>query len=119
MTTPRELQVENHGEVVVARLAGEVDLANAEPLRAAITDAVPNVALGVVLDLTPTEYLDSSGVQLVFELAERLASRGQHLCIAVPEGAAIRRVLSVVEVESTVPVRPTVDGAIDCVRESA
>ena len=45
-------------------------------------------------DQTQTAYLDSSGVSLVFELAERLNSRQQHVRVVVPEDAPLRRVQS-------------------------
>lgn len=120
MRKPAELQIdEREDRVLVARLEGEVDLANAGQLSAELKQAVPNYALGVVLDLGGTSYLDSSGVQLVFDLAERLASRQQRLSVAVPEGAPLRRVLAVVELETAIPVTPTVDEAVAQVRDTA
>lgn len=111
MIGPADLQVEGDERVVVARLLGEVDLSNAAEVGARLTESVANDALGVVLDLSETRYLDSSGVQLVFELGERLTSRGQRLCIFAPDGAPVRRVLTVVEIETAVPMAATFDDA--------
>jgi anti-anti-sigma factor len=108
-----------NGDVVVARLAGEVDLSNASEVGDELTAAVPNSALGLVLDLTATEYLDSSGVHLVFELAERLRRRQQQLRIVVPAGASIRRILRIVELDESVPVLATVEEAVAQIREAA
>ena len=113
------LSLEVLDDVVVARLVGEIDLANAREIRAELTPAIPNSALGVVLDLTPTTYLDSSGIQLVFELAERLAERQQQLRLVVPEGVPIRRVLRVVELDSTVPIDTAVEESAAAVRANA
>ena len=103
-------------DVVIARLSGEVDLSNATEVGNEMTAAVPNSALGLVLDLTATEYLDSSGVHLVFELAERLRRRQQQLRVVVPAGAPIRRVLRIVELDDSVPVVGAVDEAIQQIR---
>jgi anti-anti-sigma factor len=106
-------------DVVVARLSGEVDLSNATEVGDELASGVPNSALGLVLDLTATTYLDSSGVHLVFDLAERLRTRQQQLRIVVPAGAPIRRVLRIVELDDTVPVIASVDEAVEQIRSSA
>jgi anti-anti-sigma factor len=119
MIGPAELRIDEEDGVVVARLVGEVDLSNASEVGARLTESVVNWALGVVLDLSETRYLDSSGVQLVFELAERLTSRGQRLCLCVPEDAPVRRVLTVVDVESAVPIAATLEDARATVQGAA
>jgi len=113
-------QVDFSGEdVVVARLTGEIDLSNAHEVGETLAGAVPNTALGLVIDLTATAYLDSSGVHLLFELAERLQRRQQQLRVVVPEGGAIRRVLRIVELEATVPILSDVDKAVEQIRAAA
>ena len=106
------LRIDTDRDVVIAHVTGEVDLANASTISADISSQVPNNALGVVLDLTDTTYFDSSGVQLVFDLFERLRRRQQGLRLSVPEGAPIRRVLGVVRLDETVPILPTVEEAV-------
>ncbi|MFL5886287.1 MAG: STAS domain-containing protein [Thermoleophilaceae bacterium] len=102
---------ENQDGVVVAHVAGEIDLASAPRLSRELTAAIPNDATGVVIDLSGTTYLDSSGVSLVFELAERMQARQQQLRLALPDGAPLRRVLRVVNLESVVPIATTVEAA--------
>jgi anti-anti-sigma factor len=110
---------DSEGDVVVVRLGGEVDLSNAAEVREELTAVVPNSALGLVLDLTATEYLDSSGVHLVFELSERLRLRQQQLRVVVPSDAPIRRVLRIVELDDSVPVTADVDEAVAAIRTEA
>ena len=119
MTAPSKLDVRDQEGVIVARLAGEVDLSNAKEIADTLTTAVPNGALGVVIDLSATTYLDSSGVHLMFELAERLRARQQQLRVAVPEAAPLRRVLRVVDLESAVPLAATLEQAIADTRTAA
>lgn len=97
-------------DVVVGVLAGEVDLSNAAELDRAITDAVPNSAKGLVLDLSGLSYIDSSGIRLVLALAGSLRWRGQELVISVPEGSACRRVLDLAGIAVT--VEATEDAAL-------
>ena len=107
------------GEIVVARISGEIDLASAPAVRANLAEAVPNQALGLVIDLTTTSYLDSSGVSLIFELAERLRMRQQKLRLVVPEKAPLRRVLRIVNVAGVVPIVATVAEADAQIRAPA
>jgi anti-anti-sigma factor len=113
-------QLEFSGEdVVVARLTGEIDLSNASEVGETLSAAVPNTALGLVIDLTATAYLDSSGVHLLFDLAERLQRRQQQLRVVVPEGAPVRRVLRIVELDESVPVTASVEDAVAAIRAAA
>jgi anti-anti-sigma factor len=113
-------QVDFSGDdVVVARLTGEIDLSNAADVGETLAGAVPNTALGMVIDLTGTAYLDSSGVHLLFDLGERLQRRQQQLRVVVPEGGPIRRVLRIVELDASVPVVARVDDAVEQIRASA
>jgi anti-anti-sigma factor len=109
----------SHGDVVVARLSGEVDLSNARSVGDELAAAVPNRALGLVLDLAATRYLDSSGVSLVFDLGERLRRRQQQLRLVAPDRAPLRRVLRIVDPGGALPLVETVDGAVADIRSSA
>lgn len=101
-SNPPHITMDDH--VVVAALPEEIDLANARGLTSMVSAAVPNDATGVVLDLSGTTYLDSSGVHLVFDLADRLAARQQTLVMAVPEISNVRRVLELVDVTVVAPM---------------
>ena len=119
MSPAPEISIEPLDGIVVARIAGEIDLASASTVGDELAGAVTNHALGLVIDLAETTYLDSSGVSLVFELAERLRRRQQQIRLVVPEGAPLRRVLRIVDAGATVPVLPTVDEAAAEIREAA
>jgi anti-anti-sigma factor len=108
-----QVVVEQAGEVVVAHVTGEVDLSNAESITERLVVAVPNTATALVLDMSGTDYLDSSGVRMIFELAQRLRNRGQDLALVVPEEANIRRVLMLTEVERVVPMSSAIATALE------
>jgi anti-sigma B factor antagonist len=106
------LTLELRDGVQVAHIAGEVDIANAAALEAEIAEAVSNAADGLVIDLTETEYFDSAGVRLLFELHGRLAGRRQVLRVVVPHEAVILSALRITEVDQVVPIDATVDEAL-------
>lgn len=104
--------VEGDGAIVVGVLSGEVDLSNAAEVERAITEAVPNSARGLVLDLSALSYIDSSGVRLVVSLAGSLRWRRQELVIVAPEGSSCRRVLTLAGIEGSVAVEATEEAAL-------
>jgi anti-anti-sigma factor len=113
MAPLEELGFEPRGDVVLVRVSGEIDLSNAPSVRERLLDAVPNTASALVLDLSATEYLDSSGVRLIFELAQRLDSRNQKLELVVPDHSVIKRILVLTEVHQVVPMSQSVDAVLD------
>src|SRR3954469_20983766 len=110
------ISIDGDEDIVVARITGEIDLASAETVGAELAGAVPNRALGLIVDLSGTSYLDSSGVSLVFELAERLRRRQQQLRLVVPEDAPLLRVLRIVKAADVVPITGSVDEAAAQIR---
>jgi anti-anti-sigma factor len=88
----------------VVRVEGEVDLANAHDVLDLILGRVSKDTAHVVLDLSGTTYLDSSGLAMVFRLAERLRTSRQDLRLVVPEGSPIRAVIELTSVDRVVRV---------------
>jgi anti-anti-sigma factor len=97
MTELATLEVEA-GETTIAHLAGELDLSNTPELGNRLLDSVTNRARALLLDLRETTYLDSSGIQLIFDLAEKMRGRRQHLHLLVDEGSFVAEVLGTVAV---------------------
>ena len=62
------------GEIVVAHVTGELDLAGAPSTGETIGAAVPTSARGLVVDFSELEFIDSSGVAMLFGLVRRLAA---------------------------------------------
>jgi anti-anti-sigma factor len=108
--------VERHDGLRVVRLAGEVDLSNAPRLERDISDVASNDDAGLVLDLSETEYLDSAGIRMLFELAERLRGRRQMLALVVPPKSLIEHSLRVTEVDQAMTMRETLGEAIEAIR---
>lgn len=99
-------------DVVVVRLTGELDISSAESAGERITEAVPSSARGLVIDMSELEFIDSSGVSVLFALARRVANRRQELRVVAPEGKPVARVLGIVEFDRAAPVHADVDSAV-------
>ena len=110
------VDLQHHDGIPVARLVGEVDLTRAPGIRVGLLRAVTNQDHGLVLDLRDTTYLDSAGVNVIFELAERLSARQQRLAAVVPDRAIIERVLTLVNLRSILESHRTLEEALDSIR---
>lgn len=95
--------------VQVVRISGEVDLTNAVEVRDAISNLASVDATAIVVDLTETAYLDSSGIAMLFRLAERLAHSRQELRVVVPPDSPLRAALELTDLPHTIPVQHTLD----------
>jgi anti-anti-sigma factor len=106
------LTLDASDDVVIAKMAGELDLSNAPSTGEEIAAGVPNTARALVVDLSALDFLDSSGVSMLFRLARRLGGRRQQLHVVAPTGAAVARVLEIVEFGRAAPLHTTLDGAL-------
>ncbi len=88
-------------------------------IRDALTEGMPNHAMALVLDLSAIEYLDSSGIQLIYRLREDLRIRGQDLTLVIPPGSAANAALRLAGVENRIRTTPTLDEALDALTDPA
>ena len=109
-----EIQIEQleGDDVVVARLTGELDISGADSTGQRIAEAEPSSARGVVVDMSDLDFIDSSGVSMLFALARRVGSRRQELRVVAPAGKPVARVLQIVEFDRAAPVHADVDSAV-------
>ena len=112
-----ELHVETADGLLVARLAGEIDLANADVVRSALARAASNDIVGVVIDLSETTYMDSAGINVLFQVRERLRVRGQELRLVVPPASGAHDALRYAGVLDALAVSESVDAALAALRQ--
>jgi anti-sigma B factor antagonist len=108
-----DIEVEERGTAVIARLSGEVDNSNAVELKRALEQRVPPAAVGLIVDLSQVGYLDSAGIELIFQLARSLRDRRQHLRLIVPASSPVRRVLVLCDVGGIAPLDEAIEEAVD------
>jgi anti-anti-sigma factor len=116
VTTGPGLRLADRGAVPVAHLSGDVDVTAAPVLRERLLASVDNEDMGLVVDLSEARYVDSAGINVLFELAERLRVRQLALVAVVPEGGLVERVLSLVNFASVADIQRSVDAAVHVVR---
>ena len=104
--------------VQVATISGEVDASNCGEIAARLETAMSDEEPGLVIDLSDTTYLDSSGIDVLFETARHLDRHQQELRVVVPAESFIADVLTTVSWESTGVIDRTVAEAVAALRPS-
>ena len=79
--TPLVISTAEHDDRVVLALSGELDLATAEDLRRAAVRAEASGRQRLVVDLSALQFIDSSGIHLIVQLANRMRARGPELSV--------------------------------------
>ena len=104
------VDVASEGADVVARVFGEVDLATAPVLLTATQEA--SGAGLLVVDLTETEFLDSSGCRALATAGRSARAGGGRLAVVCPkENVAVYRVVELVGLAAVVDLHSTVSSA--------
>ncbi|MCP2251904.1 stage II sporulation protein AA (anti-sigma F factor antagonist) [Prauserella aidingensis] len=107
MTVARvELRDENDPQSVEIAVTGEIDLSNADQVRNELYEAIANDLMQVSVNLTGVSYLDSSGLRVLFMLAERLQRLQTELAIVAPPGTPARRIVELAGFDAVATLRP-------------
>ena len=84
---------------------GELDLATAPRLAAAAESLLSQQPQSLVVDLTDTTFLDSSGARELVRIARRAAERSVALEVVCPRAnRPVRLVLDLLELRAVVPI---------------
>jgi anti-anti-sigma factor len=109
------VRTENVDGVLVARLVGEVDLSNISEITTVLTDGLAGEERApgdLVLDLSETSYIDSAGINLVYDMTRRMRRRGRSVRLVVPESSPVRRVLTIASVNLIAPFDPSLAASL-------
>jgi anti-sigma B factor antagonist len=112
VTPLANLEVETVDGVRVAGLSGEIDLSNAGDLSARLAELTADERRGLALDLTAVDYLDSSGLRMLLNLASTLSDRGDALRVVVKEGSFVASLMETTGVLGILPVDGSRDEAV-------
>ncbi|MGH8983248.1 MAG: STAS domain-containing protein [Acidimicrobiia bacterium] len=113
MTAIGTVELEERGPTIVARIAGELDLSNVDETESMIALSVTPDTHGLVIDLTDTTFLDSTGVRMIFGLASRLRARRHQLRLVADTTTLVHRVLVLSQLDTIVPVDTSLADALD------
>jgi anti-sigma B factor antagonist len=78
------------GDVPGIALAGEVDIAVAKQVEAALDDGIRGSTGAFVVDLCDVDFLDSSGVSLLMHARALLGREERELVVVCPPGPVLR-----------------------------
>jgi len=91
-------------------LTGEVDIAVAKQVEAALDDGIRESVGAFVLDLTDLEFLDSSGVSLIMRARALLGREDRELVVVCPPGP-VHRIFEIAGVLDLLAMFPSRDAA--------
>jgi anti-sigma B factor antagonist len=106
--------VEPRDGAVVVSLAGELDLYNAEEVRAALLEACNDEPEMLVVDLEEVRFIDSTALGVLIEARSRMSDRSGFR-LAAP-GLETRRALEVSGLDRHFLVHDTVAEALEAAR---
>jgi anti-anti-sigma factor len=107
VTLLARLSEEDHGDVRLAVVEGELDASNAAEIGERLRGLLSNRSTAMVVDLAATEYLDSAAINMFFALGADLTERQQALHLVIPPAAPIARAITITGLDGTVPTHPT------------
>src|SRR6201987_1207996 len=94
--------VEVMGGVPVVATPEEIDITNAEELRSALLTAAANGNRTLVVDMTRTQFCDSSGLHTLIAAHKRAGAAGREVLLVIP-GAAVLRVFALTAMDRGIP----------------
>jgi anti-anti-sigma factor len=112
MTRPlADITFSNLKGVTIAHITGDMDASDTPRLQTIIHQHIDNHETGLVIDLTDLNYIDSSGIRLLYEISLRLDHRGQTLRVALPLGSPTGRILAITKLDTLINVDNTAQQA--------
>ena len=110
MTGPlASLGIDRDGDTATIHITGEIDLSNAATLQDAIVGQVEGV-LEIVLHLGDVAYLDSQGIRLIYQLAQKFTARGIELTVVAPTNSVAGELIRLTQLQDLVTVLETSRG---------
>jgi anti-anti-sigma factor len=106
-----QVEIRSVDGMPVACPPADVDAANAAAVGGQLAAAVMSDSRCLIVDLAATRYLDSAGIDMLFDLNERLRVRRKRLLLVVPPGSPIGRLLEITAVATTIAIHADVTDA--------
>ena len=114
MSTDNIVLEENDGVLVVS-LSGRLDITNSEEFEMAVLDRFEKKRTAVIVRLMDVSYMSSSGVRALLSIYHALRKHGKELILA-EMSAAVKKIISVTELDRVFPVLDTLENALQKAR---
>lgn len=98
-------------------VTGELDLFAAPELKEAISDALAEDVRDLIVDLTGTQFIDSSGLAALMLAMRRAQSLGGRL-VVIDAGGSVARTFSVAGVDQILTIVPSREVALAALADS-
>ena len=98
--------------VPVVAAPEEIDITNAEGLRAALSRAAGEGTGSLVVDLTRTRFCDSAAIHALVDAHKRARAEGGQVLLAI-SGTAVPRIFEITGVDRVIPRFPGVAEALE------
>lgn len=102
-----ECKAETHGDLIVVRVTGEVDLSWSQAIRKTILESLAK-ASAVGVDLAEVSYIDSSGIAALVEGFQTARGKGQKFAL-VAASPAVKAVLQLARLDRVFPMVDNAD----------
>ncbi|ODQ87536.1 STAS domain-containing protein [Mycolicibacterium flavescens] len=99
-------------QVAVVTASGDLDMLTAPQLREAIAAALAKNPTGLVVDLTPVEFLGSAGMQVLMETHNQTDGTETRFAV-VAEGPATSRPLKITGIADVIGLFSSLDAALE------
>jgi anti-sigma B factor antagonist len=108
-----EEDVDAHTHLIT--VSGEIHVSTAPEFSRRLNDAISRGKTGLVLDLTPTEFIDSTGLSVLLNGLRRV-TRQRGRMVLVCSNPTVLRLFEITRLDTTFDIRPTRDEALRAVR---
>jgi anti-anti-sigma factor len=99
--------------VPVVAAPEEIDASNADWLRAVLLEAACRGHGTFVVDMTRTQFCDSSGLGVLVRAHNRALAEGGELRLVIPASAMVLRVFALTGIDRLIPNFPSLDEALE------
>ena len=110
-----EEEVDAHTHVIT--VSGEIHVSTAPEFSRRLDAAIARGKTGLVLDLTPTEFIDSTGLSVLLNGLRRV-TRQRGRMVLVCTNPTVLRLFEITRLDTTFDIRATRDEALAAVRDS-
>lgn len=89
----------------VLTVRGELDIATVPDLGSAVDTELGGARRALVIDLTPTRFIDSTGARCLIRAAKQAAGKGVSLLVVCPRSnSPVRLIIDLLELDQLVPI---------------
>jgi anti-sigma B factor antagonist len=119
MSRPFELRAEQHSDVSVLAVVGELDVGTAPHFRRAVGGLLGGDTRLLAVDLTETDFLDSSGLGALVWALFRMRAAGGDIVAVNDDDGTIRATIAMAGLADLIPLERTLEAGLERLHPAA